>query len=73
MKKKHIYFNLSDKPANMGQSQLTDDLPAFLKERKDLLPNAKVEGNKLTFDVTEDGETRRGFAMIQDVGDDFQN
>lgn len=71
--KKHIYFNLSDKPENMGQSQLTDDLTAFIKERKDVLANAKVEGNKLTFDVTEGEETRKGFAMIQDVDDDFQN
>lgn len=74
--KKHLFFNLADKPANMGQSQVTDDIKSFCAERKEFLPNAKVEGNKLTFDVAtgdEENPTRRGFAMIQDVPDDFQN
>lgn len=71
--KKHIYFNLADKPANMGQSQLTDDIDTFLEERKDILVNAKVEDGELTFDVSDEGGVRRGFATIEDVSDDFQN
>lgn len=76
--KKHIFFNLADKPANMGQSQLSDDALKFAKERKAELPNPKIEGNRLTFDVavTAEGEeatTRRGFAMVTEVEDDFQN
>jgi len=70
--KKHIYFNLADKPANMGQSQMVESngLNSFLEERKELLPNAKVVGNKLTF-TKPDGE--EGFAIITDVPDEFQN
>lgn len=76
--KKHIFFNLADKPANMGQSQLTDDVLQFAKDRKDLLPKPKIEGNRLTFDVAvnvegEEATTRRGFAIVTEVEDDFQN
>lgn len=70
--KKHIYFNLADKPANMGQSQMVEEsqLTSFLEERKELLPDAKIVGNRLTF-TKPDGE--EGFAMVTDVPDDFQN
>ncbi|RTK92582.1 MAG: hypothetical protein EKK61_04050 [Rickettsiales bacterium] len=70
--KKHIYFNLADKPANMGQSQMVEahELDSFLKERKELIPNAKIVGNKLTF-TKENG--KEGFAIITDVPDEFQN
>ena len=76
--KKHIFFNLPDKPENMGQSQLADDALKFAKERKEFLPNPKIEGNRLTFDVKvekegEEPTTRRGFAIVTDVEDDFQN
>lgn len=73
--KKHIFFNLPDKPENVGQSQMVgfNGLNSFISERKDLLPNAKIEGNKLTFDVADGESTRRGYAIITDVDDDFQN
>jgi hypothetical protein len=86
VKNKHIFFNLKDTPSNMGQSQLTDNIDTFISERSNLLPNAKVEDNRLTFDVTEtvkekdaDGndkdvtKIRRGFAYVNEVEDDFQN
>lgn len=76
MGKKHIFFNLADKPANMGQSQSTDDITAFLKERSDILPNVKAEANKITFDIAtgdEEKPIRRGYAIVTDVPDDFQN
>lgn len=72
--KKHLVFNKKDCPSNMGQMQLIEgDVMDFAKERADLLPNPKIEGDRLTFDVSRDDETVRGFAMIQDVPDDFEN
>lgn len=73
--KKHIYFNLPDKPSNMGQSQMVepDGLIDFISERKDLLPNAKIESDRITFDVVDGDTTRRGYALIIDVPNDFQN
>lgn len=68
--KKHIYFNLSDKPDNMGISQVTDDLNGFIDERKDILKDAKLNGNKLVFTKPDGTE---GFAIVNDVPDDFQN
>lgn len=79
--KSHLVFNMKDKPDNMGQMQLvTGDVVAWAKEdgRKEFLPNPKLEdkGVKLTFDVAQDdaeNPTRRGFAMVQQVPDDFEN
>jgi hypothetical protein len=70
--KKHIYFNLPDKPENMGQSQLLDpsDLQSFISERSEILKDAKIEGNKLLF-TKSDGT--QGYATITEVQDDFQN
>lgn len=73
--KKHLVFNKKDCPANMGIMQLIEngDILAFASERSSLLPNPKVEDNKLTFDITEYGSVRRGYALIQDVPYDFEN
>lgn len=87
-----LHFNSPDKPANMGQSQKTDNVSKFASERADILPNWEIEkdGKKLTFDVTapnpdhdpeKDGTdkatsptlVRRGYAVISEVEDDFEN
>lgn len=67
--KTFIYFNLKDKPENMGQSQLTDDLELFIKTNSEILVNAKVDGNKLIFDK-EEGQ---GYAIVSNVPEDFEN
>lgn len=74
-----IYFNAKDKPENMGQSQLVTDVAKFLTERKNFLPKAKVKNDRLTFDVvvpaTKNAEatTRKGYALVIEVENDFQN
>lgn len=70
-----IYFNLPDKPDNIGQSQLVDDVQAFIRERQVSMPDALIEGNKLTFTkaISEDNEVVRGYAMLFEVPDDFNN
>lgn len=70
--KKHIYFNLADVPANMGQSQMVEEseLNDFIESRKEFIPNAKIKGNKLTFTKPDGNE---GFAIVTDVPDEFQN
>lgn len=72
--KKLIYFNADDKPLNMGQSQLieSDSLQSFIKQRKELLPSAKIVGNKLFF-YTIDSIKREHYAIIVDVPNDFEN
>lgn len=67
--KTFIYFNLKDKPENMGQSQLTNNLEQFLEDNAKILPNAKLDGNKLIFDK-EEGQ---GYAIVSDVPEDFEN
>ena len=79
--KNYVSINTPDKPDNMGRTHLfAGDVLAWAKEegRAQFLPNPKIEekGAKLTFDVAQDDEenpTRRGFAMIQVVPDDFEN
>lgn len=73
--KLHIFFNAADKPANMGISQLIEEgtLETFLSERSSLLPNPEVDGSILTFDVQDAEGTRRGFATVMAVPDNFQN
>ena len=72
--KKMIYFNADDKPENMGQSQLidADSLKTFISNRKSILPDAKIVGNKLFF-YTIDSVKRERYAIIIDVPNDFEN
>jgi len=70
-----IYFNASDKPENMGQSQLTDSIENWLSERADILVDYDVTDNVLSFTkaISEDNEIIRGYALIFQVPNDFQN
>lgn len=52
-------------PANMGKSQLTDNVKTFIEERADLLPDASFTKTKLTF--------TGGSATIEEVKDDYTN
>jgi len=72
--KKMIYFNADDKPVNMGSSQLVeaDSLQSFIKQRKEILPEAKIVGNKLYF-YTTDTIRHEHYAIIVDVPNDFEN
>ena len=65
-----IYFNAPDKPESMGICQLTDDLTLFLEERSEILINATVDGDILSF--TKPDETS-GYAVLATTPDDFQN
>lgn len=64
-----IYFNLATKPENIGASQLVDDVNLFIENKKEYLPNTKIEGDRLTFDSING----RGYAMLFQVDSDFQN
>ena len=70
-----IYFNANDKPENVGQSQLVDSIQTFIDERRDLFIDVLIQGNVLSYTkaISEDNEVVRGYAMIFEVPDDFQN
>ncbi len=70
-----IYFNRPDCPVNMGISQLTDDIQSFLAERSSIIINPIIDNNILTFDKPEtEGELpNRGYAILTETPDDFQN
>lgn len=68
--KKLIYFNAPDKPESMGICQLTDDLTLFLEERSEILINATVDGDILSF-TKPDGTS--GYAVLATTPADFQN
>jgi hypothetical protein len=70
-----IYFNRPDCPENMGISQITDDIQQFLTDRVSLIPNPIITKNILTFDKpeNEEGIVERGYAMLTETPDDFQN
>lgn len=72
---KLIYFNLIDKPENIGQSQLIESIEQFIQERKDILKDAYIDGNKLIFlkGVDLDNNAIYGYALIFDVPNDFNN
>ena len=65
-----IYFNRPDCPPNMGISQLTDDVQAFLAERSDILINPVITGNILEFENTE---SIKGYAVMTETPEDFEN
>jgi len=65
-----IYFNRPDCPETMGISQLTDDLPLFLQQRADLLPDPVILADRFTF-TKPDATT--GYALTFSVDDSFQN
>jgi hypothetical protein len=65
-----IYFNRPDCPENMGISQLTADLNAFLQQRSEILKDYVVMSDRFTF-TKPDGET--GYALTFEVEDSFEN
>jgi hypothetical protein len=65
-----IYFNRPDCPENMGISQLTTDLDAFLQQRSEVLKDYVVLSDRFTF-TKPDGEI--GYALTFEVEDSFQN
>lgn len=65
-----IYFNRPDCPSNMGISQLTDDVQAFLDERSEILINPVIVGNILEFENTEG---IKGYAVMTETPEDFEN
>lgn len=70
-----IYFNKPDCPENMGISQLTDNLQQFLTDRASIIVNPVIDKNILTFDKpeNEEGVVEKGYAMLTETPDDFQN
>ena len=65
-----IYFNRPDCPANMGISQLTDDVQSFLAERSNILINPSIVNNILEFENTEG---TKGYAIITETPENFEN
>jgi hypothetical protein len=70
-----IYFNRPDCPENMGISQLTDNLNQFLADRSSIIVNPTISNNILTFDkqANEEGIVERGYAILTETPEDFQN
>jgi hypothetical protein len=70
-----IYFNRPDCPDNMGISQLTDNLNQFLADRSSIIVNPTISNNILTFDkqANEEGIVERGYAILTETPEDFQN
>ena len=61
-----LTFNAADKPENMGQLQLVEDMMSFLNDRKDILVDAVVSdnGTKLTFTKLDGSQ---GFATLNNA------
>ncbi len=72
-----ILLTLTGNPSNMGASQLFDNQAHFdswINEHKDnLLPNAIVDGQSLTFGTQDDDGKWSGSGKIESKPDDFQN
>ena len=67
-----IYFNASDKPENMGQSQKTENVSIFCSERKDILVDAYITLDRKTLLFRKPDGTW-GEAILVEVDKDFQN
>lgn len=70
-----IYFNQPDCPANIGISQVTDDVQSFLAERADILINPNIVGNILEFTkgYNENEEPILGYAVLTETPENFEN
>ena len=70
-----IYFNRPDCPQDMGISQLTSNVQAFLDERSSIIIDPVITGNKITFTkgTDEEGNLVFGYALMFEVQSDFQN
>lgn len=71
-----IYFNAPDAPEGVGQSQkLEGTIQEYLDANSSKFVDALIEGNKLTFTkaISEENEPIKGYALIFEVPDDFQN
>ena len=70
-----IYFNRPDCPANMGISQLTDDIQSFLAERADILINPVITRNILEFTkgYNEQEAPILGYAVMTETPENFEN
>lgn len=70
-----IYFNGLDCPENIGKSQLVDSVEQFLIDRKNILIDAEIVGNKIIFTkaVSQDNEIIKGYALFFEVPGDFNN
>ncbi len=73
----HLVFNYPDKPDNMGQMHIVEDMAAWLLERSEILPDAEVstDETKLFFtkEINGDGKKVKGYAILTKVDDDFKN
>jgi len=65
-----IYFNRLDAIDNVGISQLTEDLSAFLSDRADLIINPIILSDRFTFEKADGSE---GYALIFQVPNYFNN
>lgn len=71
--KKLIYFNAKDVVDGVPQTQVVDSVEAFVSENK--LIDFSFEKNIITFTkaLSEDGEPVKGYALVFDVPNDFEN
>jgi len=71
--KKLIYFNAKDVVDGVPQSQVVDSLEAFIAENK--LIDFSIDKNIITFTkaLSEDNTPQKGYALVFDVPNDFEN
>jgi hypothetical protein len=71
-----LYFNASDTPEGVGQSQkLEGTIDEFIELNETKFINPVIENNMLTFtkSLDENNEIITGYAMIFEVPDNFEN
>ena len=72
---KLIYFNGRDLIDGIGQSQLVESVETFVNERKDKFIDVVITSSKIEFTkaISQDNEPIKGYALIFDVPNDFEN
>lgn len=70
-----LFFNLPDKPNEMGSTHIFTNLETFLDERSDIIKDPTILEDRVTFvkGYDEDDNAILGYALIFDVPNDFQN
>lgn len=72
---KLIYFNRKDLVDGVNQSQLVESVEAFVDERKSKLIDAVILSDRIEFTkaISEENELQKGYALVFDVPEDFEN
>lgn len=72
---KLIYFNGKDLIDGVGQSQKVESVEAFIDLNRSKFADVLITGNVISFTkaMSEENEPIKGYALIFDVPNDFEN